>query len=456
VGAPPARRLLWALVLGFAATHGAYQVARAALHTKQGLDFTPEYIAARMLVDHADLRFYDHAVVKQRGRELGLHGPLGPDDPVVNYAYPPWLPLLYAPLSRLPWDAARLLWFALSLASTAAAVALLGAECAPRPEDRRTWAAGALAAACFYFPISYGLMAGQANDAILLLIVLSLVLLRRDRPFAAGLVLSVAGLWKIFTGFPVLFLLARREWRALAGVAAGCAALVLASLPFVGVQTWVDWATYIRGHNAVAAAAPRNHSIANAALLWFAPGDWTTPFLDSPALVRAVTIGGQLVAAALAAAVLWRPCRRDGPGTVAQVGATLVLAVLLTPKAWEHYGVFLLPAFVGLAGVLFARASAEGVADAASRPRPSHLALAAALAGASFCIWALLLQPREEYGALARPPLSLAMPAKTYAALLLCGVLAWAVRAGGDPRGGRGARASGPAVEAAAPGGAGA
>src|SRR5688500_9326249 len=128
-------------LLAFAITHGVYQFGRAFLHYKQGLDFTPEYIAARMLEDHGDLRFYDYEVVKKYGRKLGLHGPLGPDDPVIDYGYAPWLSIIYAPISRLSWDAARHVWFFIGTVAALGATALAGAAMAPEAALRRLYAA---------------------------------------------------------------------------------------------------------------------------------------------------------------------------------------------------------------------------------------------------------------------------------------------------------------------------
>jgi len=418
----PRSRALLVLLVACAVAHGAYQVGRALMHTKQGLDFTPEYVAARMLADHGDLRVYDYEVVKARGREMGLHGPLGPDDPVVNYAYPPWLVVAYVPISRLPWEVARKVWFALSLAASFGAVALFAAACAPRREDMPLWATVAAAAACFYFPIPYGLMAGQANDLSLLGIAGCAWFLRQDRPFLAGLCLAPAGMWKIFTGFPALYLLARREWRALAGLTVGCAALVLASLPFVGVQTWIDWATYMRVHNTVGDVAPRDHGIAAAAMRLFQETSTARPLVVSPALVTATKAVLSLLACALAALALRRDHPRADPRRIAQIGATLVLAVLLTPKAWEHYGVYLLPCFIGCAAAAVAAIEVETTAP----ERKVGAFAALAVTGACFLVWGTYLVSREDFAALATSWIGpFAMSVKMVAGLLLLGVSSW-------------------------------
>jgi hypothetical protein len=427
--------------LALAVTYGIYQCGRAFFHPKQGLDFTPEYVASRMLFDEGDLRFYDYEVVKEYGRKFGLHGPLGETDPVVNYAYPPWLAVAYAPLSRLPWEAARRIWFIIGLAATCGAAMLLGAAVAPTRQKRREFVLIGLAAACLFFPVPYGLMTGQANDLPLLGIAASLFLLRSGRPFAAGLVLAPAGLWKIFTGFPALFLIARREWRALWGLVAGCVTIVLLSLPFVGPAAWLDWARYIPRQEGLPSPGLRNHSIAAAVHYLLQPNEVLVdgrtlaipPLFDAPGLAGTATVVLSILAVAATALALLRPARRDDPLYAVQFAATLVLAVLLTPKSWEHYGVFLLPAFLACV--------AAEVGSATARPRTLRLAAL----GTAFAVWGLLYQTKDDYLALATWPRVAFIPAKAYASAVLLGlcVMASAKRV---PRAGEGAGEAGAAA----------
>ncbi|KAA0254535.1 MAG: DUF2029 domain-containing protein [Acidobacteria bacterium] len=396
-------RRAWVLFLAaFALVHGLYQAGRAFLHPKQGLDLAPAYVAGRMVAE-GDLRVYDDPAVDARARTLGVHGPAGPGDPVLNFIYPPWVPGLYAPLSWLSWPAARRVWFLLSLGAALLSVLLLSrAAGRERVEQARLLGLGLLLSA-FSFPLAYGLMTGQSNDLLLLLAAGGLLLLSRDRPFLAGLVLAPAALWKPFLCFPAFFLLARREGKALLGLLLGAAALFAASPG--GREAWEAWGRQVSAHNAVTAVEPRNHGLSQAALV-------LAPSPESLPLVRGVLFG---LAILLALAALLPRSRRGEPLYALQLGATLVLGVLLTPKAWEHYGVFLLPALVAA----FALAAERGRAGAL-------LAL-----GAVAAVWGGLLEPREEYEALSGAGLELLLPLKAYAGLALLGVaafLAWTAR----------------------------
>ncbi|HEX7580191.1 MAG TPA: glycosyltransferase family 87 protein [Thermoanaerobaculia bacterium] len=401
----PARRTVTALLLAFAVAHGLYQIGRAFLHPKQGLDLAPAYLAGRMARE-GSRAFYDDPTVGKLGTALGIHGPDGAGAPVLNFIYPPWVPAVYAPVSFLPWDAARRAWLVLSFLCFV--TALLAAIQAAVPEARRKAATmPVLAAACFFFPFFYGLMTGQANDLLLLLVAGALLLLVRRQPLLAGAILAPAILWKPFLAAVVPFLVLRREWKALAGLAVGGVSLVALSVPVGSEGGWTDWLRQISQHNALTAAEPRNHSLAAAVLSFGLPPAWILP-------VTRVLQGLAIVAAG----ALILPKTRPGETRYAlQFGGSLVAALLLTPKAWEHYGVFLLPAFIA--------ATALAIEEESPPLWP-------ALLGASFAVWGLMLQGRDEYRALADVGLAFLAPAKSGAAVVLLLVavrLVWKRRA---------------------------
>ncbi|HQR68572.1 MAG TPA: glycosyltransferase 87 family protein, partial [Thermoanaerobaculia bacterium] len=209
-----------------AATAAALQSGRSLFHPKQGLDLAPPWLAAKLLL-RGDTRFYDDAVVGAAGAALGLHGPAGPGDPVLNFIYPPWVPVAYVPLALLPWGVARVVWFLLSAAAIVLALHLAVRAVARDAAGERDLAPGSLVAAAFFFPVFYGLMTGQANGLLLLLLAGCLLMLRNGRGVAAGLLLAPAALLKPFLALPALVFLVRRAWGALAGFAAGAAALGL-------------------------------------------------------------------------------------------------------------------------------------------------------------------------------------------------------------------------------------
>ncbi|HQR45302.1 MAG TPA: glycosyltransferase family 87 protein [Thermoanaerobaculia bacterium] len=400
-----------------AATAAALQSGRALFHPKQGLDLAPPWLAAKLLL-RGDTRFYDDAVVGAAGAALGLHGPAGPGDPVLNFIYPPWVPVAYVPLALLPWGVARVVWFLLSAAAIVLALHLAVRAVARDAAGERDLAPGSLVAAAFFFPVFYGLMTGQANGLLLLLLAGCLLMLRNGRGVAAGLLLAPAALLKPFLALPALVFLVRRAWGALAGFAAGAAALGLLGVVAGGPAGWGLWWAQISRHNALGSFEWRNHSIGSAALALFGTGGGVEPAVAAPGLVLPVAIGAGTLALFLALAALRPPAAAARPEL--GFGALLALGLLLAPKSWEHYGVFLLPVFLAV----FAALRAE---DGGSARVPL------ALLGVSFAVWAFALQSREEYAGLARRPLSLLLPAKTGATFLLLALAAWAAqRRGAD------------------------
>lgn len=418
---PDARRRTAALVLASAvAAEAAIQTGRALFHPKQGLDLAPPYLAAKLLL-RGDARFYDDAVLGAAGAALGLHGPAGPGDTVLNFIYPPWVPVAYAPLALLPWGVARVVWFLLSATTTVLALVLLAKAMAVDAEERRHLALSALAGAAFFFPVFYGLMTGQVNAVLLLLLAGSLLLFRKDRGFLAGLLLAAAALVKPFLALPALVFAARRAWAALAGFATGAILLALLGVAAGGPAGWRLWGAQISAHNALVQFEWRNHSIASAALALFSSRGGTEPALPAPALVRPFTAAVSAFALLLMLVSVW-PSRTGAARPELGFGAALALGLLLTPKAWEHYGVFLFPALLAVYATLRGGDRAP--------PRAASILL-----GVSFAVWAFALVSKAEYVALARPPLSLLLPVKMYAVLILLGLLAWAARKRAGPRG---------------------
>lgn len=396
------RRATLLFLAAFAAVHGLYQLGRAFLHPKQGLDLAPSYVAGRM-ARAGDLRFYVDPEVDRWAKTLGVHGPAGPGDPVLNFIYPPWVPGLYAPLSLAPYEAARKAWFLLSALAAVGSVLLLARAAAPGGSATRRLQGAGLVLLAFYFPFAYGLMTGQSNDLLLLLLCGALFLLVRDRPLLAGLVLAPAAAWKPFLGLAALFLAARKEGKALLGLLVG--GLLLAAAAPGGVESWEAWRTQISAHNVSVGIEPRNHGLSQAALV-LAPSPGSVP------AVRWALSGAALL---LAAAALLPRSRRGEALYALQLGVPLVLGLLLAPKAWEHYGVFLLPALLAAYAV------------AAERGRSGPLVALGAIAA----VWAGLLEPREEYDALVSAGLTFLLPVKAYAALALLAVaafLAWTGR----------------------------
>ena len=152
------------------------------------------------------------------------------------YIYPPWVGVLYAPLTFLSPYRALLVTYVLGWLMTGLALALLAKEI-----PQKGWAAAAAAGALLIVSTPFGqaIRAGQASIPVLLLVVLFGRGLWRRREVEAGIWLALATGIKLFPVLFVPYLVITRRWRALASFAAAGAALLAFSVAVAGVDAHV-------------------------------------------------------------------------------------------------------------------------------------------------------------------------------------------------------------------------
>lgn len=204
-------------------------------------DFVSFYAAGRVAHAPGPFAVYDravHALAEQAATEPGI--------PYVFFFYPPTFVLVCDALARLPYLSAFVLFEAFP-------ALLLLAVCdrivAVRPATR--W----LLPAISYAPLLWSLGIGQNSALSATLFATGGALLMARRPFGAGL--AFAGLlFKPHFGLLLApALLAGREWRALAGLCAGSALFVAASVGAYGLHSWTIFATTL--HHAAGEFASR-------------------------------------------------------------------------------------------------------------------------------------------------------------------------------------------------------
>jgi len=201
-------------------------------------DFTIFYTAGRLLRNGPASALYDLDAQYHLQREFAPHvyirrGPL-------PYNHPPFEALLFLPFAYLEFWPAYLLWTALNLGMLATSLALLRSEF---PQIRRLSPATLALAATAFFPIVIAIIQGQDAILLLLVCVLALVSLARQRDIAAGAILAV-GLFKFHLIIPLLLLLAIRRRRTLLGflpVAVALAAISVAMLGWHGPADYVHF-----------------------------------------------------------------------------------------------------------------------------------------------------------------------------------------------------------------------
>ncbi|MGZ4730887.1 MAG: glycosyltransferase family 87 protein [Terriglobales bacterium] len=192
-------------------------------------DFTIFYTAGKCLIQGRGRQLYDletqFAIQREFASEVKHR-----ENPL-PFNHPPFEAFLFAPLARLPYAAAYLVWAVFNLALILGFWKLLR----PRlPSLHGFLPALPLLAMFAFFPLIMALLQGQDSILLLFLYGLAFCACATGRPFVAGLCLGLA-LFKFQLVLPfVLVLLVRRQWRAVAGFLITAFVLLSVSAAVVG------------------------------------------------------------------------------------------------------------------------------------------------------------------------------------------------------------------------------
>jgi hypothetical protein len=232
------------------------------------------------------------------------------------YMYAPPLAVGVLPFTTVSLQVATVAWFVIR-------VALLALACAVMPV-RPTVKLLTFAVAAFSLPVLVDLSLG--NVSLLVVVALAFAWRGLDRPMgsiATALAISV----RPTLGVLLVWWAVRRRWKALLWALLAGLVLILATLPFTGVDAYVDYLTVLRNIDQVT-GVPNNLDLASTMLRLN---------LD-PLIATAALYGGY----ALAIGAMIMSLRHDRDlSFMVTISATLLLAPLL----WDHYlASLLLPA----------------------------------------------------------------------------------------------------------------
>jgi len=201
-----------------------------------GGDFVEFYTVGKILNTYPAARIYDLALAVRLQHETL---PTMAATQMLVFGQAPYIGWLFRPFALLPYAWAYVAWLGFTAALYGSGLAILFAALHLTPEDRKTGFLLALSWAPFLFETWIG---GQMAGFVFFVWVLFFWLLQDDRPLPAGLVLSLCLFKPTLLALPAAMLLIGRRWRALGGLAAGGAALALASFFTVGFQGLRAWA----------------------------------------------------------------------------------------------------------------------------------------------------------------------------------------------------------------------
>lgn len=236
-----------------------------------------------------------------------LAGPFRPG-PAGLYLYSPVPALLLVPMTSLGFDGATVTWLLMR-------IALLVLTCALLPVPR-TVRLALLGTAALSAPVLYDLNLGNVS----LLVTFFAVVCWRwlDRPLGAVAIAASLTIRPTMALIPAWWLI-RRQWRAVAWTGAAALVIMVASLPFVGLEGWREYLTVL-AHVGDVTGVFRNVDLASAALAAGIPEPLPEVFL--------------LAGYVLAIGAILFSLRRDR-----EIGfaVTLMATLLLSPLLWDHY-----------------------------------------------------------------------------------------------------------------------
>jgi hypothetical protein len=282
-----------------------------------------------------DLSFYWRAGMHVLAREpiyapFQLAGPYPPQGVDYEYLYPPFLAVVIAPLVAVITDyrAANWLWAGLGSVVLALSVVMVASR---ERIASRTNLALLVGAAFAYAPVVSELNIGNVHLLILGLIASAWLALRRGTArgdVAAGVLVGVAALIKVFPGLIVLWFLLTGRVRAAAAAIVAVALLAAATIPVVGLQSWLDYPI-------VLANLGRPTELTDV----LAPTVWLSSVMPPLAAQALVTLAG-------IATVAWVSLRRSAAASFA---VTVIVSLLIAPALYPHYlAIMVLPLLIGL------------------------------------------------------------------------------------------------------------
>jgi hypothetical protein len=264
------------------------------------VDFVSFWAAGRMLLDGAGPAIYD--IDAHRAVEHSVAGSIG----LMPFPYPPPFALIVVPFGSLSYEASFVAWVMITIA-----LYLIASS---------AWMPRVLALA--QPSLLVNVFVGQAAFLTSALFMAGTSLLSR-RPMLGGALLGMLVIKPQLGLLLPLALVAGRHWRAFAAAALSSTALIIASLPLLGLDGWAAFVTLGATFSGYVAA-----------------GRWPWRELASVyafqsyfEVPRVIAIVIHLAIAMGAAALVWRAWRGNRAGKV----ATLAAATLLIPPYLMTY-----------------------------------------------------------------------------------------------------------------------
>lgn len=330
----PALWLLVALLLlNFSLQIPAYSAQRRG-------EFVSYLVSSQAIAaGHGAAHFYDDDLFHKEIADLGY------EERDIFYPNPPTTALLFLPLSDLDFQTARRAWVILSLLFLTLAVSLQFKEL----KLAGTWSLIALTVVLISQPLRADLRHGQIYTFMLLLATLTWVGFRRNRQIVAGIAFAGLIATKLFALPLYLLFLLRRHWKAIWVSLISMAVIVLASLPLLTPEAWMQFLRIpqrmLYNTNLYAVTAYQSLQSLIRHLFTFDPFWNAQPILNSPPVATILIWASYLLIISLTMYAMHVSKDVD-----LSFAAFITLSVFLSPFSQDYaYTVLLLPIVILIA-----------------------------------------------------------------------------------------------------------
>jgi hypothetical protein len=161
---------------------------------------------------------------------------------VLPFLNPPFVALLFVPLTRLALPQAYALWLIICLGMLVSLVAVLTISMSAWPVRERLFAA---AAGLTFLPAYFAVWQGQISLLLALVAVVAWTAFRASKEQWGGFVLAALFAKPQYALLIAVVLIWERRWRAVVGFGVGTAMLALVSLFLVGAEGLFGWLTLL-------------------------------------------------------------------------------------------------------------------------------------------------------------------------------------------------------------------
>ncbi len=296
----------------------------------KGTDFLHFYTIGSLAAEHRGADLYDMS------EQAALAAQRVPAAAGIRYLplYPPQVSILFSPLSRLPYGAALLLWWACSAAIYSACVYEIWKVCPNLGNNGGTVWLAAIAYPPFFHLIAWG----QTSALALACFSATFLFLRSRMEFAAGLAFGCL-IFKPQLGLAAaIVFIAAGMWRTIGGAILSAAAQLGVGVLYYGVAPWRAWITTLfHSRTSLGWLEPRPYQTHSLRTFW----SMLVPWPDFALALYLLT--------AVAALSLTIACWKKSANLAIRFSSLLLTTVLVSPHLTVYDLVILAPAFLLLA-----------------------------------------------------------------------------------------------------------